>query len=161
MRFEAKHQQLKTQARVMHSRPRRHICLSFAKKLCFYNAYNAMVNEDFMKLIRSYSKSDTPFPDAFRNDLRSYESCTKANYCGSIYSVGNFIISCCGNFAFKIKQLGLKYNTDELKMITEKYSLKYIKNSLRSFQVHESLDFYECFDVILTLTHTIDQYAHF
>lgn len=144
MRFESKHQELKTQARVMHSR--RHICLSFAKKICFQNAYNALENENFMKHIKSYSKSHILFLEAFRNELTFYENCTKVNYCGSIYSIDNFFISNCGKFAFKIKQLGLRSNTDELKVITEKFSLKYT-NSLRSFQILESLNLYECFDV--------------
>lgn len=44
MRFESKHQQMKAQARFMHSR--RHICFSFANKNCFENAYKSFVNDE-------------------------------------------------------------------------------------------------------------------
>lgn len=99
-----------------------------------------------MKLTKSYTKKNTSFLSNFKNELTCYENCEKVDYCGSTYAIGNFIISSCEKFAFKIIQIALAKSNDELKLITEKYSLKYVK-ALRSFQLGESINLQECLDV--------------
>lgn len=144
MRFEAKHQDMKRQAKVMHSR--RHICLTFANKICFQNAYHILKNTDSMKIIRQFSINEENIINNFEKNLRSYQNCIKVNYNGCIYAVGDYIFSSSSKFAYKILQVGLDHKAEALKIITKQVALKYMK-SLRSYKVSEFTNMIEYFDV--------------
>lgn len=142
MRFEAKHQHLKSQAKIMYSR--RNICYSFAKKICFQNASVALNKSNIMKGIKDYSESKEIFQKEFCDLLSTFTACKKVNLHGTVYSIDDYIISDCEQFAYKIRQVAVNTNNDEVKFIVEKFAIKYDK-TFRSFKIYESLKTFECY----------------
>lgn len=141
MRFESKHQQLKTHARVMYSR--RNVCYSFAKKLCFHHAYNMIDNTDFFKRIKQYSTiGETMYPQ-FRNPNCFYKACKKAIYVGSEYKVGDYIVSNCNKFAHKIIEIGVNELDDSITLVIEKINIHF-EEFLRAFKILDSTGTLEC-----------------
>lgn len=143
MRFEAKHQHLKSQAKIMYSR--RNICYTFAKKICFQNASSNLNSSKFLKAVKDFTKSRDRFKEDYKNLLSSFDSCSRVNLNGTMYLIGDYIISHEANIAYKILQIAVDDDKDNAMFVVEKFALKYIKN-LRSFKLCESLNEIECHD---------------
>lgn len=142
MRFEAKHQHMKSQAKIMYSR--RNICYSFAKKICFENASNNLDSCHFIESIKYYSKSNDRFLENYETLSTSFINCKRVNLHGTTYALNDFVISNCSAFAYKILQIAIDKKHDKSMLIVEKFSLKYIQ-VLRSFKLCESYKEIECY----------------
>lgn len=143
MRFEAKHQHLKSQAKIMYSR--RNVCYSFAKKICFQNASNELNPSSFLKSIKEFSRNNERFMKDFNSALTSFVACQKVNLNGTVYAVNDYIISDCSQFASKIVQIAVDNKNDKVKLVVENFALKYT-NSLKSFKLCESTKELQCHD---------------
>lgn len=82
-RFEAKHQSMKSHARVMYSR--RNLCYSLAKKICFHHARSLISNDNVVTKLKEFTKTDESFHKGFDEILISSHNAIKINYCGNIY----------------------------------------------------------------------------
>lgn len=143
MRFEAKHQHLKSQAKIMYSR--RNICYSFAKKICFQIASNYLNESNFLKKVKSCSKNRHRFMKCYEKFLSTLDSCSKVNIYGTAYYIGDYIISDEENFAYKILQIAVDVEQDIAMFVVEKFALRYIK-PLRSFKLCDTSKEIECYD---------------
>lgn len=143
MRFESKHQQLKTHA-VMYSR--RNICYSFAKKLCFHHAYQIMSNTDFFKKIETYSRTGVTKYPQFREQHSLYNASKSVKYSGWEYKVGDYIISNCSRFAQKVLEIEVNESEDRIILVTKKINIRF-NDLLRSFKICDSTDIVECVPV--------------
>lgn len=143
MRFEAKHQHLKSQAKIMYSR--KNICYSFAKKICFQNASNNLNNSNLLKTVKEYSKSKEGFKKGYESLLLTFIPCSRINLNGTLYLIGDYIPSDSSDTAYKILQIAVDNVNDKVMFLVEKFALKYVQ-SLRSFKLCESLIEVECHD---------------
>lgn len=140
MRFEAKHQHLKSQAKIMYSR--RYICYSFLNKICFQNASNSLSDSKILKKVKTFSKSREK---SLENLLSTFDSCSRVNITGTTYLIGDYIISAEEIFAYKILQIAADDHKDKVIFIVNKVVLRYIK-PLRSFKLCETSKEFECYD---------------
>lgn len=140
MRFEAKHQHLKSQAKIMYSR--RNTCLTFAKKNCFQNALSALCNEGF-KDIHNYTRSREEIDKEFKEILKENYVYSKINYLGTIFTPNKYFISNCLQFAWKIRQITMDKSKENIMFIVEKYEIEYV-DELRSFKICESAKTLKC-----------------
>lgn len=157
MRFESKHQSIKAQAKVMHSR--RNICFTFSKKICFQNAYNDLQPIEIVRNIKKITRQRENFLPNFINDLSSFQNCSKIVFCGRNYSVGDFIFSSCKTFTYKIKQIAIDELKDSVKLIVDRYSLKYVSN-LRYYKIDSPIKICECLDIDYFITPPLNQHFH-
>lgn len=140
MRFESKHQQLKSYSRAMFNR--KNICLSLAKKISFHHAHRMMEISDEFTKIKDYSKIDIDFLNQFKDQLLSYKVAKKVNYCGTIYMIDDIIISNCLEFCFKILQIGIDLKNDHIILIYKKYKIEY-EELKRSYKICEAVNILE------------------
>lgn len=131
MRFEAKHQEAKAYAKVCRSR--RNICYSIGKKFCFKNAAILLQNENQLKKITDFKKSNIIL-QSFSNDIAPLKSCSNVKYKGKMYFVGDYILSDCGKLAYKILALAVDNDADELTIITGIHEVLFNKN-LRLYKI--------------------------
>lgn len=135
MRFESKHQECKSYAKVCHSR--RNICLSLAKKICYNNAHNLLNNEDLL-----INVTETKFKKVVQlklasDDFKSFESCISSKFKGTSYTLGDFILSKCLRYAHKILEIGVNKTKDELMLVVGTYNIIY-NTSTRLYKLAEN-----------------------
>lgn len=136
MRFEAKHQQMKAYAKVCFSR--RNLCFSLGKKICYYNANDAMKNKNIFTRLGDYTSIYVQFQNEFNNQLSEYQNCNKVEYNGRMYTIGDFIVSSCQQFASKIIEIAVTSQSDSVLLIIEKYDIIF-EAKFRCYEISEKI----------------------
>lgn len=144
MRFESKHQQAKAYCKVCFNR--KNLPYSLGRKICYNNAIE-FTKTDFLKRIREYKLSCSPFCHFSYQLTKDFKNCTRVNYNGRLYSIDDYIISNCKKFAHKIFQIAVDDSFDSVMIIAEKYEIEYepMYRSYKLCQPH--LSAMGCFNV--------------